>query len=502
MAQRLFSVYAEYFDATTTEANLVGDEFNLLKWHLGPSFLWSIPLASDDLMSLTLMPGGAYSVTYPTTVTGSYTLLDDVVLTRDTTFEEFLYGAPTRLTTLDIIASTEFSIWDSAIPDTINDMVLPERLYIYAFNSTEYKKRTAFKHRLFNGVHAVTLIGRDLNRLDITETIEISDDGPHLTRNIWAALTEKPQIEGFDGDVEIRYKDASSPWIVDPYRLAATDEFEGPLKIRKEGIEETNIFYFTSRFKEGSTYRTGIVEGSNDEDIGVQRLKGSEGNDYVAVDMVISPENTLLYVLETNGMLHVYEHGLTPFSPTTDSPQTDQSRIELHPLMHYVEHGGTYDLFTYHARPRNKIQKVTITRRKPDDTTQYLQDDLTWGAPVNTFSGKASAVNAAESWDDLRIQNTYDQFGQWNFTIETLTESNEVTTYQTSVMCDYLTALVSLDTEVAEPTSICFGEDGNLLITDATNFYKIQQHRDTYFADAQKQELLVRESYVAVEVVP
>ena len=67
-------------------------------------------------------------------------------------------------------------------------------------------------------------------------------------------------------------------------------------------------------------------------------------------------------------------------------------------------------------------------------------------------------------------------------------------------MVDSVDALVSIDTGIASPTGIFFSREGFVTVTDATNFYKFSEHRDTYFADADRQQLIFREDYTSVEV--
>ena len=67
-------------------------------------------------------------------------------------------------------------------------------------------------------------------------------------------------------------------------------------------------------------------------------------------------------------------------------------------------------------------------------------------------------------------------------------------------MVDVKNASASIDTGVASPVGMFFSEDGNLVVFDATNFYRLTEHRDTYFADADRQQIVVREDYSSVEV--
>ena len=501
MGQRTLSPFAEYFDYAETELIRIKDEAFLYKWHLGLGHLWSIWLDEADQMALTAVAGGGLEVTYPTSVIGTHSTLGDITLTRDSDFQEMLYGAPTRLTLEEELTIGDLVIWDSTDPLVINDFTYPERLTIYVSDSTIYNAKTLTNDRFHTGFNGIKLIGKDLNGSEITEIINVLDDGVYVSRNFWSELSDTPEIDGFNGNVIIGYKQADFDYVLDMYRVGVLDDVEGELRLRliSDNLEFTYLEYFTNRLKRGSDYRRGVVELENDESIGKQVLQNSSDETISPIDLAISYENTKLYVIDSSGYLHVYEHGLTPFGPPQEDIATKKTRIIPIALQPYVGYGETQKLWTYHVRPKNPIAQVQVFKITPSGVTEYLQADYTWSASVYTFLGTPTAPTIVDSWSDLTFENTYDELGQWDFYVKTW-EGNDITVAHTAVMVDSMSALVSIDTGIETPTGIFFSEEGYITVTDATKFYKFSEHRDTYFADAERQQLVLREEYTAVEV--
>lgn len=503
LGQRFFSAFAEYFDFAESELWRMKDEFFLLKWHLGKTSLWSIDLLEADYLPLTTLAGGGQKVTYPTTVNGDHSILGALTLVRDTSLEELLHREPTRLSLADTLAIQDITIWDSSAPGTFGVMAYPERLSINVESSTRYKRKTALNDRMFNDFYGIILKGKDINGLDIQESINVRDDGVYTTRNIWSKIEEAPDYDGFDGNITIGYKAADYPYVVDIYHVGVLIDVEGPLKLRTSvAAEESNITvleYLTDRYKVGTAYRTGDVAIDNIEVIAPQILKDSDGGDIEAVDLTISYENTLLYVIDTNGFLHVYEHGLHAFDPPSEDIATEQIRIRIDPLQHYAQYNQTMSLWTHHAFPRDNINSVVIKRTSPSGTSLYLQSDLSWNVSPYTFLGNIDAKEAADSWQDIKFETTFDEYGQWDY-YTTVRSGSDITVAHTAVMVDSLDALVSIDTEIANPNSIFFSQEGYVTITDGTNYYKFNEHRDSYFADPVNQQLIFREDYNDVEV--
>lgn len=510
MGQRLLSTFASYFDFAEAEMIRFRDEGFVNKWHLGHEALWSIWLEEEDYLATVATVGGGLAVTYPVDVEATHESLGSITLLRESDFADLLYGVPQRLELKETITINNLDIWTSLTPETFNSLSYPERLTINVSGSTKYNRKTALEDRLHSGFNGMIVTGKDINGLETKEKIDIRDDGVYTTRTIWSRIAEQPLIDGFNGSVTLGYKQANLPYVLDPYHIGVLQDVEGPLKLRliKEAVEgedeitETVSFleYFTDRFKLGSAYRSDPQTINNEESIGKTVLLDSSGEHYDVVDLAISYENAKLYVLDSDGYIHVYEHGLSPFSPPKgDLKQTSSTRIVPQPLQHYVAYGATESMWTFHKNPRNLIESVEVRRIKPDGTVEYLQDDLSWGLIVYSFSGELKATVASNSWNDLSFSVEYDQLGQWDFFIKVEAEG-ESTVAHTAVMVDSTVAEISIDSEIDSPTGLFFSREGCLTICDSVNFYKFTEHRDSYFADAERQQLIFRETYTSVEV--
>ena len=508
LGQRLFSVYAEYFDEAETEIYRMKDELFLLKWHLGKDNIWSIYLADEDYLDFQSTAGGFNQVVYPASVTASHATLGDILLHRDSVFEDFLYGVPNRLSLRDTETYANEIIWTSSAETTINDIAYPERLTVNITNSTHYAKKSIFGDRYASDFTGLIIYGKDINNVDIEEAIRVRDDGVYTTRNFFKALTKAPAIDGFDGQISIGYKHSQLPYVKDNYKIAVLEEVEGPLKLNLETVvdeeEEVESFtilnYFTDYFKRGDVYRRGIVNIDNTENLGSQVLLNSDSENIIAQDLCVSYENTKLYVLDSSSVVHVYEHGLHAFDPPAQNIATRTNQLELIPLQHYVPFNQTNRMWTKHARVRDAIDKVQIKRIDPDGVIEYLQANKTWGPGPHNFLGDLNAKSASGSWQDFDFQVAYNKLGQWDFYI-TSWEKGAPYTFYTAVMVDALIALASIPTELEISESIFFSREGYLTISDGNNFYKFKEHRDTYFADPENQQLLFREEYTQIEVI-
>lgn len=502
MGQRLLAAYANYIDFAEAELLRFRDEFHVHKWHMGHAELYTFFLEGADELNFATAAGGALIPALPTSITAEHATLGTLTLVHDNDLEDLLYGAPDRVSLLDTQAIVDLEIWNSNTPEIINGFTYPERLTISVTGSTKFNKKNATRDRLFSGFNGLILEGRDINGTPTIDNIPIRDDGVYVTRSIWSKLDEIPSIDGFNGDIVIGYKQASFPYILDPYHVGVLDDVEGALKLKLDVAGgQTHLVYFTDRFKLGSAYRTGIVELDNDELIVENQLLDSNSAAYNGVDLAISYENTKLYVIDDTGILHIYDHGWNTFLPPSLNIETRRSHIGLDALNSYVRLNAIEPMWTFHRRPTQKIERVLIRRISPSGTEEYLQGNLSWAGTAYEFLGQPGAVDAAGSWQDLKFNVEYTELGQWEFYAVTQAEG-EITTYYTGVLVDSQVAEVSIDTGITSPTGIFFTEGGELCIMDATNFYKFEEHRDRYFIDAERQQVVLREKYISVEVIP
>ena len=505
LGQRFFEPFAEYMTHAHQTIQLVDDELHLLKWRLGKGELGVVDLEAADYITVTSGLSGGKVYTYPTTVTGSQEG-DDYELTRYETLEDMLGATPTRLELADVKdTATSDVVWSTEDPTTFDIIPRPDRLSIEVSDSTVYNRNTLTSDRLFSGKHAIYLEGTDQNDVVITEVISVLDDGVFRTRNIWKTLTDVT-YEGFDGDINIYWHTGALSFQVDPYNVAVFGDFESPLLLSLDQRGDNCFLQYKGvRLKRGDEYRregTDIDALGNTELLSEAFLTFDVTSEFEGLSLAVNPEDTLLYVLDTDGFVYVYNHGPTPFGP----PQADRTistdtSIRIQPVVYYPAVSQTIMFWTRHERLRSLISSVQIIRRRPDGVETYLQADKTWGVGVYSFTGNNDAQIPEESWTDFSFTcEDLSTTGQWEFWCIAVTGDGTQTSY-TAVMVDTIDALVTLDPGIGSATSIAFTHDGLLAVNSAggTAYFSVQ--RDAYIADPNRQRLLTYDAYDSVEVV-
>jgi len=480
------------------------DELHLLRWALGVGEIWTIELEEEDFIPVESSAGGARIETFPSQVTGTIGV-DDYTLERVESVQELLNLAPSRVSSVDTLSGvSDYLVWESSDPSSFSPPPVPSRLTVTVSGSTLYNKRSRFRDRLFSGFSGLILIGTDENGTSIEEVVEVLDDGSFTTRNIWKSL-EDVEYEGFNGDVAIQWSRAGLDKHRDIYNVAIFDDFEGPLdlSLRTENIGGTDYSFLTfssARLQLGSDYRDGTgSDYINEETLSEIVLLDTNDQPYVAVDVALNHRNTLVYVLDDQGMVHVYEHNPSAFSPPS-LPSTKDVAVGARPLQHYVSLGKTEKVFTWFAMLRHPVLSVEIKRIAPDDSVAYLQGDKTWGATTYLHSKNPLASTPEGSWQDFSFETEYDQLGQWEYYVTTLIASGEVTTGYTGVIVDSVSALSDIETSVSNATTLSFSKEEYWQVGDGSDVYRFKEHRDLYIGDSLNQRLLLREEYDSVEV--
>jgi hypothetical protein len=486
-------------------ARKLSDDPHLLKPYLGIGYLWSLYLDEDDIFQKTDTTTGAFSYIYPTVV-GTLDAVD-YTLTQHEDLITLLNAAPARIAEVDSQTYSSFTVWSSAAPYTYGALSRPERLYIDITNTTFFAKRTSVSDREYSGRHVIQIVGTDENDITIREYVRILDEGVYCTRNIYKTVTEVV-VEGFDGDVLIEWFSNAQSFEPDPYRVAIFDDFEGQLRLSLStqvvgGPTYSYVEYASPRLKLGEQYRrAGIELASNVETLAEVVLLNSSGNPYTAVDLAINHQTSKMYVLDSQGNVHVYDHELSSFSVFNSTDiETDSTYIELVPLRHRAKFGDTEYLYTHFARLRQNITKIEVKRRDPAGVVEYLQSDKTTWALAQAYiaAPNPSARLPEGSWSDIRFSTEYDQLGQWEYTLTTVSNV-DTTVYVTAVQASSMTADVSLATGVVSPTAVGFSKEGYLGVTQGSEVKYFEEFVDGWTADTRTDRILMRSNYDSVEV--
>jgi len=505
VGQRLLSTFAEMSQEATITAKRLSLDVHLLKPYLGIGYLHQIFLSDDDAFRKTNPATGFGGWEYPNVVgtlgadTYSLTKYDDVI--------SLLNGSTDRIALKETQSYSDSLVWTSASPFVINDLPRPERLAVEVTDSTFYSRPSRVSDREYSGRHMVQILGTDENDIVIREYLEILDDGVYWTKNIFKTVTEVV-TEGFDGTIEMSWFPVQLGYEPDPYRAAVFDDFEGQLRLslttQVVGITTYSyVMYSSSRFKLGEEYRRpGVEATSNLEELAEVVLLDSSGNPYTAVDLAINHQTSKMYVLDSQGSVHVYDHELPSFDAfQTDDLETVNSYMELVPLRHRAKYGDTEYVYTDHRRLRDNVVKIEIKRIAPDGTIRYLQADRsTWGAAsAEILANNVGARLPEDSWQDFRFSTEYDQIGQWEYVIS-LTTGRDVTKFVTAVQAGSIQAEASLSTGVVSPDGLGFSKEGYLGVSDGSEVNYYEEFVDGWIADTRTNKILMRSSYDQVEV--
>lgn len=498
---RFFSIFTEALEYLDAELVQVKDEFKLLKRGLGPSFFYQIDLDVDDEMTFTYGQDGSRTPVYPTTVTG-----DAVELIRVDTVEELLRSPCTAYEIDSTIATATTYVWDSSRESTDTDVIdAPERLLVKVTGSTEYLVKRTTRNRFVSNRAVVVIKGLDINRNPITEHLQIPDDGTWYTQNAFSVV-EEVLVEGFNGTVTvsaIHWANLKEP-LRDPFRTLTTIDIEGPMCLElvvTEGGGNSSLVYKVPVYRGGSEYREGEEIVEQYETVATQQLLDDDGDPLLAVDFCIDPDTTYLVVTDSLGNLHYFDHHLGDFSP----PDTEPDQVVSMSIVSFNPYPGlntTEQLTTWFRQVTMPVLGATIKRVLPDSTTEYLQANLTWGAPAYEFLG-VEGVAANESWQDFRFDVTYSQIGQWDFYI-TVRHNGITQTNQTSVLVDSLRATTTIPFGGGpgdEPVAVWFAHNGLLACIRGSDVIEYRElRRGVYFADANNQRLYLSDNYTSVEV--
>lgn len=497
LGQRLLDPFAETLEVLQVNQLRMDDELHLLRWWLGLGTLWAVHLDEADYFPRTRAISGGLSHTYPTVVA------DGITLTRFDTFEEFAFGCPSRIEALETVASTTYLVWDSNASSTYNTLPDAQRLWILIDGSDEWYRKTSSRHRLFEGTAFIRITGTDINDLDLVEVINPKDDGLHRCSHFFKEVTAV-EHEGFDGRVRVYWSGARQEVVTDPNRVVVFDDFEAPLQYSLSTVipDVTTyalLSFMGARYKIGHEYRRPNNDDlDNTEVLGSIVLTDESGTAFTPADFGYSDFHGLLFVLDSTGVVHVFDPALPQFVPSqlTTTPSLD-SYMRVDPLQPYAVFGNTEKLFTSLHRPRYPVTWVTIKRVSPSGDIKYLQSDKTWD--VTTYRHRPSLTQNQNNWQELTFETEYDELGQWEYWTTCQTDNDSTVSYS-AVVVGELQALVSLDTAVAGANSISFGRRDELQIGNGTNVYRFTMHKDGYLAQEDRNQIVLREEYDAVEV--
>lgn len=500
MGSRLLDTFAEGLEENAITAQRLVEDVTLGKRNIGRSFLYEMVLDGDNVLE-PVQGSNGYSWEYPV-LTGT---VDSVayVVSRADSLSTLMMAYPTRVNELKAIAAAYRVVWLSTAPFDYNPIATPERLWVVVVDSTFYVDKTPHKHHDKSGLAAIRIRGIDENYNEFTETLNLRDDGIFITSFAFREVLEVTR-EGFDGDVRISAGPVALPYEIDPYRVLVLQDLEGPLQLKLDSSDElfegnaiTLLTYQTNRFKLGRQYRTtGVETVTNTEELGSFLLKDKDGASYTAMSLAVSPANTYLYVLDSIGKVHVYDHGLPEFLPPAVT-DTITTYVELEVLNPYAQFGRTEYLWTRFARMRFPLSWLEIKRITPSAVTEYLQADHTWSATPYKQTLTPVGRPRFDQWVDYRFSTEYTETGVYEY-IATAKTAVDQTVFSTQVYCGDMTAVATITAVTGD--TIYFADNGNLVIDDGAELHYFEEHTDQYIIDEQSSRIWLSDSYDSVEV--
>lgn len=487
---RFLSCFDEVFQTMYHERVLISDQNNLHTSYLPKDTIWWIDLEVDDQFPVETNASGQATYTYPLSVIGSTDGIDSYTVAYTDTLAELLYGPATNVTLEDTVATSDIQLWSSVTPTVFNTMAFSSQIVVEVSGSTHYYHKSSVRDRYSSDTYFVKITGTDINGIEVIEQINILDDGCYESLRMFSSVTDV-EYEGFNGTVTLWLGWSGTSYKIDRFRPCVTQTVEGPMQLR---VDAGTLQAFTVVNKIGWQYRTGIDVPDNEEVL--FNLNFETGS---LVCFAMHPETGLLYYVIDNGSTyHLYV--ADTYIPEWIAPvatATLDNYIVLLPLQSHVVYGATESLWTWFRQPRYDIRSVQVKRIAPDQTTEYLQANLSWGVGVYNHLGH-TGTRPEETWTDLKFNTTYNQYGTWEY-VCTVTTASDVTVYVLGVM---VASIAGTDLgEVLGTTTTCwFNHDGDLYLWDTTNtrVYSLQRH--TYMADTINQRIFFREDYSSVEV--
>jgi hypothetical protein len=491
-AQRMFSAFAYEQEERAIENTLLSDRLDLFSPSVPYNSLYRVVLTDDEAPVFSINDAGQQVWAWPGLAEGvdddgTWTLeqVDDVI--------DLAAAPPTRVRQVAVDEYFTPILWQGS---TLPAIMPLERVAVVVSGSTDYYPKTSERNVRASGYHCVYIEGLDENGNQISEYVNVPDDGVYLSRFWYLTLTRVAR-EGFDGVARLRipYK---LPYIEDRFRNLVLPDLEGPLRMKLIVDSDTRVMMITPKNKLGTQYRQGTpTEEENDDLLGYFMLRDTGGNDIELVDAFVHPGNGCLYgVSETH--LYVWNHELPGFEPG-DGSETLESYLELIPELHYVGLGDESPLWTYWGRVRYPVKQVQIRRVAPDGTTRYLDSARSWQAGTQTIPGRTSKT-VEGTFPDFRFFTTYDQVGQWNYYITVFTEFDE-TTYHTAVIVGAHDALAEFDLGLGDPAEGCYySYDGRIAVPADGTIYKFEELFDRYFIDYPNATLSMITPYNSINV--
>lgn len=541
--QKIFSLFGDLFESKYVDILKVAESFKINKYDLGVHKVYEVDLKEEDYYIESEENDVIY--TFPTVkalIDGS-----QIELERITGSENFLFGLPNTYKKEKEIEYSSDLIFtrDKNGNETIDtsEFDFNERLYIKVFDSTLYKNLSnlAERNKPYGGFSFVTIQGKDEYYNDIEEHIRVNRDGEYFTNQIFRKL-DKVLIDGFNGKVEIRLSEARTA-NRDISTYVKTNKFNFTADNQRNGFSEISVSNKTINFFSGSesVYYLNLfsrfianeysVKQHATKDLGdalfVKTLLSevvlwdkSKNNFLTPVDYFVSEINSRLYVLDSEGKVHIGDLTLRPFENTEHERDEEVSIVSFCGPQRPA-YGSTinirceirktlFSISGWQIKIISPLNAVYLVKYSYDSATGTRSIDLLGpGQHNNSYKNpplvpeeRALSGVAEATWGNFSFDFVVDEIGQWDVITTAYYIDGSELTHKTSFMCDFWEASRVIDLKVDEkpPVGMFLSKENLLAVKFSNKIIFYDEVFYTYLADVINNRILCRSLFEEIEV--
>lgn len=421
-------------------------------------------------------------------------------------FSIFLNRNPERFTFKKSYDVTNFLIWESSSPSTINDIKFEEHLNIDVSGITEFisasrEVMTADKQSFFGGYNLL-IKGIDKFGNEISENFLIANKEPFTTRFKYKELHEV-DYHGFEGVVRIyltsKKQEYKKEILLDKY----VEHNKGLRNIKISLINEQGMSFLryekALRIVEFLEIETHDLEKT--EHI-VDRLILDENDNMVEViDFCINYQNYNVYLLTNDSRVLVVSLDLNIIQGPAEEVSSD-TYLEFYKEINrcgYLEEHTMGAIF----KIRKTYLKSYIIKKVSPSGIESWYDGTSWVGTATTITipEKLWRNSGNLSFD---FENHFNELGEWTFYMESEFENYGTEKIALSVYCEFIKAKKSYDLSNEAQSNfdgIFFNGKKNLCLSEG-NFYKsFKQEHDTFSYSPLLNEIVLKEEINNVEVI-
>lgn len=449
------------------------------------SYLWDIgtfEFEFEDPLTMNYLK-------YPT-VNG-----DSFSLTVSKTLEEFLFLPPTRISYVEEY-NFDGIVYESTLTEssTINDIVIPGRLYIEINGATRFYQTSVNNAKSPPKRATLILVGEDAYGNELNEHITLNYNGIYVTKDIYYKLISivLSNIETDGGSIIIKSLDLDISSIPSKYEIGILSD--KAVELKKEFDE--NFFYIK--------YPVFDIQASQrlteDKETFCAFALRDEDDNIISIDDI-----SFIYDLETLAALsgnkvYIYDSWLPPVFQAPISERTSEIVIGAELTTPYPTLNEDFIFYIYNRSIYRRSKQITIKIIDPDNEEFYINGDLELSETEFTFLGDPTTDWPGDTFADKKVTMVPDKTGQWELVITTVDIDENEYIDVINFIVPSLTASKTLTLD-EDYDSISFSCDGFLYALTGENLHKYRLYYDYCIIDIKSKTLFSRENYDDLEVI-